>query len=535
MKRNLFIASMIGTIAAGCAFGQTEINDTNFPSSVSHNMTDGSYTIFDDLTLTTGNTYILDNFTFVEDGVTLTIQPGVIVRGQPAELNMSGDVITNPGSLIVSRGAQICADGTANDPIIFTTAADTNRERWSTGDSFLDANPATSPLPVYSGSPAEDNANLWGAVTLLGYAPINTGKVDTGVGGEAYIEGFGPDFFDERATYGGRNPSDSSGVLRYVSIRHTGQTYVTDEEQQGLTLGGVGSGTVLQYLDIYCTSDDGIEIFGGTADLDHVMISYADDDGLDIDQGYTGTMQFVFVLGSDLAASGNATGLSSDNLGEWDGDDDISDDDFNVSATGAPFTHPALYNMTFMGPRGTGTLTNMVRCRQGFGGDVRNSIFINAPSAQTSFRIDNTGTDHTNRAAPFDWGYPSVICRDQAEAGTLTFAGSMWYNVANNTVAGIGADNWAEDVLNNGSGALVEGSYLNQVGNNPFLGGVAQTGANALDPQPALLSTVDDVAYDACGVPCNIEPVDYIGAFEPGAPNWTADWTAMSLRGILAD
>jgi hypothetical protein len=543
MKKNLFLASLIGSVAVGSAFGVTVVDDNI--TGITQNM-DGTYSITGDVTLSNSGdaTYILDTYTFVAAGGSLTIEPGVIVRGQPAVYDGNGDIVSEPGSLIVSRGGQICADGTAENPIIFTTAANTNRERWSTGQSFLDANPATSPLPPMSGSGANqvDNVSLWGAVTILGYAPINTGQVDTGIDGEAYIEGFGPDFEDERITYGGRNPSDSSGTFRYVSIRHTGQTYQQDEEQQGLTLGGVGSGTILQFLDIYCTDDDGIEIFGGTACLDHVMISYATDDGLDLDQGYAGTVQFAFVLASSLEPDmgSSATGLWADNLGEWDGDDDITDDEFNISPTGAPFTHPALYNMTFMGPRGgSATLSNMIRARQSFGGDVRNSIFINAPASQTSFRIDNTATDNTTNPVAttgiIEWDYPSVNPRTQAEVGTLTFAGTMWYNVANNTAAGIGNDAWAIDVLNNGSAPLVTGSYLNQVGNSPTITGFSQTATNGLNPRPALAAFVDDVAYDACGVPCSIEPVDYIGAFEPSATNWTAGWTAMSLRGILAD
>ncbi|QYY34634.1 hypothetical protein [Ruficoccus sp. ZRK36] len=545
MKKNLFLLSLISSVAAGSAFGITVV-DENIPGIIKNS--DNSYSITGDVTLSyTGDadhTYILENYTFVANGGSLTIEPGVIMRGQPAVYDGEGEVVSEPGSLVVSRGGQICADGTAENPIIFTTAANTNRERWSTGQSFLDANPATFPLPPMSGSGANqvDNVSLWGAVTLLGYAPINTSKYETGTSGESYIEGFGPHYEDERTLYGGRNTTDSSGVLRYVSIRHTSIAYEQNEEQQGLTLGGVGSGTILQYIDVYCSDSDGIEILGGTAELSHLMISYVNDDSLALDQGYTGTIQFAFVLGSDLEPDirSYATGLWSDNLGEWEGDDDNSEEDYNVSATGAPYAHPALYNLTFMGPRGgSATLSNMIRARQSFGGDVRNSIFINAPASHASFRIDGTATDNTTNPRStiglIEWDYPSVNPRTQAEVGTLTFAGTMWYNVSNNTAATVGVDSWAIDVLNNGSAQLVTGSYLNQVGNNPYVGGTDQTTTNGLNPRPQFSVLVDDVAYDACGVPPSIEPVEYIGAFDPDTDNWTAGWTAMSLRGILAD
>ncbi|MFL2833211.1 MAG: hypothetical protein ACJ0BK_06330, partial [Coraliomargaritaceae bacterium] len=203
MKKSIILAS--GLAAASASFAQISLN-TSVTGIDGDNA--GILNITQDLDLGTfsGNEFILESTTVVNPGVTLTIPAGTIMRGQPR----SADDTVAPGTLLVSRGGAINAVGTATSPIIFTTAANDTRGRYTSGDTFLDADPVNNPLPPLSGS--EANVGLWGAVTLLGYAPTNRGTSDTGVAGEAFIEGFG--LTTEQVTYGGSLPNDSSGQIK---------------------------------------------------------------------------------------------------------------------------------------------------------------------------------------------------------------------------------------------------------------------------------------------------------------------------------
>ncbi len=505
-------------LMAGSAFaGIVSLDNATFSEITSPSV--GEYNITEDMTLTSDNEYILQGNTFVMPGVTLTIQPGTIVRGQP-QLSAS-DV---PGSLVVTRGGEIYAVGTPSSPIIFTTAADTNRERWTTGDAFLDADPKTAPLPPSDGT--NDNVNLWGAVTLLGYSTVNRSSSPTGVAGTAYIEGYTQN--DSRTIYGGLLPNDSSGSIAYVSIRHTGNTTDPDEEQQGLTLGGVGSGTRLDHIDIYCSGDDGIEIFGGTANLKYFILSYFDDDGLDLDQGYTGLVQFGFIIASNYTP--NASGISADKLGEWDGEDPA-----NIVPAGQPFGCPTIYNITMFGPN-SNDFGGFLDMKEGFGGNFFNSILAYGGTKTDVFNIQTSASTLSTTV-----GFPSLNPQARAQAGTLNVAGTLWYNVAGNVANNIGANSIADAFLNNNTG-ITPGAQKNVVGTNPLFGaangGLAndQTVSNGLNPVP--LSGA--VILPAAGVPVTntfFSSVNYIGAFPPDtlAPLFTTGWTALNLRGVLVD
>jgi hypothetical protein len=211
------------------------------------------------------NIYELASRVIVEPGFTLTIEAGTVIKGQPG----SG---VNATALIIARGAQIIADGTAAAPIIFT----------STSDNILPGQ-ITSNL-------TETNSGLWGGLILLGKAPIS----DADNNNEAIIEGIPGDV--SLAGYGGTIANDNSGILDYVSIRHGGSVLGEGSEINGLTLGGVGSGTTVTNIEVVANLDDGVELFGGTVNLTNVMIWAADDDGLDIDQAYSGTVDNVIVI-----------------------------------------------------------------------------------------------------------------------------------------------------------------------------------------------------------------------------------------------
>jgi hypothetical protein len=219
--------------------------------------------------------------------------------------------------LVVSREGKIMAEGTADEPIIFTTVAD-NLESGAINS------PNMSPL----------NNGLWGGVIILGKAPISAKNEAI----QLQIEGIPTS--DQNGLYGGTESAHNSGVFKYVSIRHGGTNIGAGNEINGLTLGGVGTGTEINNIEIVANQDDGIEWFGGTVSVENVIVWNSGDDGLDTDQDWLGTCNNFLVVtpqgGSAFEldgpegnnASGNAhsftngtvyAGDAIDHLIDWDG------------------------------------------------------------------------------------------------------------------------------------------------------------------------------------------------------------------------
>ena len=226
-------------------------------------------TLTENQTLTSDEIWLLDGRVIVGDGVTLTIEAGTIVKGKQG----AG---TNASALIVAKGGKVMANGTASEPIIFTTELDNIALGETVGTNLLKT----------------DNEK-WGGIMILGKAPVSTENGDT----EGNIEGIPANL--GYGAYGGSVDDDNSGVLSYVSIRHGGITIGEGNEINGLTLGGVGSGTTINNIEIYATLDDGIECFGGTVDIDNALVFYQGDDGIDIDQNYSGTITGFAVIHGD--------------------------------------------------------------------------------------------------------------------------------------------------------------------------------------------------------------------------------------------
>jgi hypothetical protein len=269
-----------------------------------------------DVQWTKDNTYVLDGFVFVNDGQTLRIEEGTVIQGKTGEGSEAS-------ALIIARGGKIEAVGTATEPIIFTFDGDTGN---------------TSP----------STRGQWGGLIILGKATLNSNP------GETAIEGIPTT--EARGLYGGTDDSDNSGMLKYVSIRHGGTNIGADNEINGLTLGGVGSGTTIDYVEIIANKDDGIEWFGGTAVGRHLLSVFCADDGLDYDEGYRGVNQFVIV--HQDPSEGNA-----DRGGEHDGGTDPE--------TGTPYATPQFWNVTSIGNPGSRAIT----FRDNAGGEYHNSIF----------------------------------------------------------------------------------------------------------------------------------------------------------------
>ena len=215
--------------------------------------------------------YVLNNKVVVPDGVTLTIEPGTIIKGTSGTGSLAS-------ALVVARGGKVLANGSASQPIVFTSTADNITVGESNGTN-LDQN----------------DRGLWGGLIVLGYAPCSfAGDVDA-----LQIEGIPAE--DTWGLYGGNNPNDNSGVYKYVSIRHGGALIGEGNEINGLTLGGVGAGTEIDNIEVVGNVDDGIEFFGGTVDASNLLVWAQGDDAIDIDQAYSGTIDNVVVHLGDIS------------------------------------------------------------------------------------------------------------------------------------------------------------------------------------------------------------------------------------------
>jgi hypothetical protein len=217
----------------------------------------------------TGKTYILRGRITVTDGATLTIQPGVVVKGQAG----TG---ANASALLIARGGKLMAEGTAAQPIIFTAEAD-----------------AIKPGQIVSPNLDENINGLWGGLIVCGKAKISASN-SSGDVSEVQIEGIPTS--DANGLYGGSDDADNSGVIKYVSIRHGGTNIGSGNEINGLTLGGVGSGTVIDHIEIVANQDDGVEWFGGTVSVTHAISWNVGDDGFDTDQAWRGTLDNFYSI-----------------------------------------------------------------------------------------------------------------------------------------------------------------------------------------------------------------------------------------------
>ncbi|MDZ7308526.1 MAG: T9SS C-terminal target domain-containing protein, partial [candidate division KSB1 bacterium] len=418
------------------------------------NVTDASIGPGQSVTWTADNVYLLNGFVFVEEGATLTIEAGTVIKGKPGQ----GE---NASALIIARGGKIFANGTATNPIIFTAEADDVTR-------FDD-------LPL-------DARGLWGGVIILGRARINV------AGGEENIEGIPTT--EVRGLYGGNDDNDNSGVFRYVSIRHGGTNIGANNEINGLTLGAVGSGTVIEFVEVINNADDGYEWFGGTVNTRYLVSAFNEDDGFDWDEGFRGKGQFWFLIQDPLLGGSG---------GEHDGGTTPED--------GQPYSIPVVYNATFIGSGANSSNSRndfALNIRDNSGGKYYNSIF----------------TDFFGRGVQID-SLPATgeNSRKRLEAGDIVLRNNIFFGFGSNQV----------------SAQLFTRTYLTDAANNnrfvdPQLRGISRTTDRGLDPRPAPGSP----ALTGYATPPNdgfFKSANFVGAF--GTDNlWTDGWTLLSQLGF---
>ncbi|RYY35591.1 MAG: hypothetical protein EOP46_09460 [Sphingobacteriaceae bacterium] len=242
-------------------------------------------------TWTADKIYLLKGNVFVTNNSTLEIQPGTIIKGDKP----------SKGALIITRGAKIDAEGTADKPIVFTSN-------------------------VAAGGREEGD---WGGIILLGKAHNNGGNAVT-------IEGISD--ATDKGKHGGDDDNDNSGIMKYVRIEYAGIALSPDNEINGLTFGSVGSGTTIDYIEIYRSGDDAYEWFGGTVNAKHLLAIDTWDDDFDTDNGFSGHIQFG--LAQRLAATADVSGSNG-----------FESDNNSTGTNVTPRTSAVFSNMTIVGPR----------------------------------------------------------------------------------------------------------------------------------------------------------------------------------------
>lgn len=403
-------------------------------------------------TLYADSAYLLKGFVFVNEGQTLTIQAGSVVRAAAGQRE-------DASALIVARGGKIMAEGTKEKPIIFTTEADD-----------------------LEGSVPDRNFGLWGGIIILGAAQLNTDPPVQQIEGIPTTE--------PRGEYGGSDNADNSGVLKYVSIRHGGTDIGEGNEINGLTLGGVGSGTTLDYIEVFANKDDGVEFFGGVPNLKHCIVAFVGDDSFDYDQGYSGKGQFW------LAVQGYLTG---DRIGEHDGGTEPED--------GSPYAIPTIYNATYMG-LGSEAGKRLITFRDNAGGHYANSVFD----------FQTKGIDIEYLTTQSSW--------NQYMSGNLSLKSNCFSNIDGD---------WL--VVSAGEG--VTDAQIEEA--NDKLSADFASFNNTSDMDPGLVSNdVSDyfnpIPSNADAVRGTLEPtpdswftqVDYKGAFNPAGDGWADGWSLFS-------
>lgn len=410
MKKIVLYSLMLGTLATTITAcrnieedGETIIQNGGSGNGDTENLI-LSGKITSNLTLKANKIYKLRGLVYVTNGATLTIEPGTKIVGE-ADKN---------GSLIITRGSKIMAEGTASNPIIFTSEKPSPKR----GD--------------------------WAGLVILGAAPTNASF--NGQAGVGEIEG-GINNTEGLGLYGGTNADDNSGILKYVRVEYAGYAFLPDKEINGITFGGVGRGTVVDYVEVAYANDDSFEWFGGTVNCSHLISYKGLDDDFDTDNGFSGKVQFgIAVRDSQVADVSGSNAFESDN-------------DANGSSL-TPQTSATFSNMTIIGPinsSSTGTnagsinslFQHALQVRRNSSISVFNSAFIGFPIGLFVDATKGTPTDNNivnsnlafqnnilaGNTTPLKFG-PSTSSPTSYTLADLT----TWFNTGGNSILTYTAD-----------------------------------------------------------------------------------------------
>jgi len=470
-------------------------------------------------TWTCDHLYVLTEQVFVNAADTLIMEPGTVVLGMAGEGRSELDVPVNfgvgsvrdvtydvyPGALVVSRGAYLDAQGTASCPIQMSFLGD----------------------PM-DGSVGLDVTGQWGGLALCGAGQTNTLHLDlsffgapfftTGVGtGEDRIEGIVDLSGQDREVYGSNeDPTGSSGVLRHMSIRH-GSTnlgwtqFGNGNETDLLQLGACGSGTVVEYIELLSSADDGLHILGGMVEVRHIVSAFHAEDAFESDQGWQGSAQYLLgIQDTTLAQATNPPGPSF--VYDAEGDD-VQDN--NMDPSSEPYCLPAMANFTFI----TNGAPQAASYHSLPGGDWVNSVVHGVSDAGVEIQHYLT-CDGFNAMLASQYGFLSLrnwrIWGDASQGGDV-----LRGRYQGNYGAQAALEGWLTDSTNVIEQVLVDGSF--ELSNGAVVDG--------LDPRASSTGTVNPYY-----VPTDerLEPAVFHGALDPEAPMWFEGWSTLAGMGLVA-
>ncbi len=377
-------------------------------------------------TLMADNDYLLRGAVFVQDGAILRIEAGTTIYGEGA----------STGALVVAQGGKLMAEGTADNPIVFTSDA----------------------------LPGQHQRGQWGGLIINGRAPTNQG-ITQGEG--------------NTGAFGGNNPNDSSGVLRYIRVEWAGIEFSPDNELNGIAFQGVGTGTVVDHVQVHFNQDDGIEMFGGTVNIKYALVTGARDDSFDWTDGWTGKGQFWVVQQRGDAA-----------------DNGFENDNSSKDNEALPRSSATIYNATLVGdPNGPESDIGML-IREGVTGTYRNFIV-------TGFNKSGLDINH-------------AVTYAQANSGKLSVRNNIFFG--NNPGSFAGEKDGFDDAAW-ASNAAFNNAEVDPMLTNPF-------SLNNPDFRPRSGSPATNGSVSVARPPSDgfFTSVNFIGGVDPN-DNWTAGWT----------
>jgi hypothetical protein len=458
--KKILLSLSVGMLVfcAGCS--KSDDNDIpppnggDGPDTVENRTPDVRGIISSDQTWTKDKTYRLRGYVYVTNNATLTIEPGTKIVSNA----------DSAGVLVIYRGAKIMAEGTASEPIVFTSNED-------------------SPAP----------GDLGGLV-LVGQAKGN--------GNHSVIEGgVDADF----SAFGGSDDADNSGVLKYVRIEYAGKAVNPGDEVNGLSLYAVGSGTTIDYVEIVRGLDDAFEFFGGTVNAKHLIAYKCADDDFDMDDGYRGFIQFAVSLKDPEFT--DAKGTSGDKSNNFEVDNVDPTKGFLLSR--APITSPTISNVTAIGPNGAANSSADygwgMRWRRGSSFVLANSIVVGGNYGGIRLQEDSTISYYVHGKSAFYNSFLHAVTNVvDVELGDAIPGGA--YDVASIT-------------------ALTSGDYKSQIVDDPSEVNLTDPFNSTPNLQPATGSpALSGALFDFGSLDDGFfEQVSYRGAFD-GSADWSADW-----------
>ncbi|MES2458438.1 MAG: hypothetical protein V4594_22965 [Bacteroidota bacterium] len=450
----------------GCSKNPTVIEEPE-PEVPQSNVVNVAADITANTTWTADKIYLLKGNVFVTGNATLKIEAGTIIKGDKA----------TKGSLIIARGSKIDATGTAEKPIVFTSSQ-------------------------ASGARAPGD---WGGVILLGKGVANNGTANV-------VEGI-PASLGDKALYGGTDNADNSGTLKYVRIEFAGIPLLPDVEINGLTLAGVGSGTTLDYIEVYRSGDDAFEFFGGSVNAKHLLAIGTWDDDFDTDNGYSGKIQFALAQRAQVVA-------------DFSGSNGFESDNNSAGSNVTPLTSAVFSNITIVGPLLNVTSTSNINANYQHAIQIRRNSSISIFNSIIANYTEGIFFDDERPAAPSTANSSSNYI-----SGASVIKNNLFYglNVKSNEIKASSAATKAliEVGLRADNAFLAAGSVTDLV-TDPLKYGLdfkATGNANAGTPNfivKAGSAAATGATFTDAKLTSGFENVTYKGAF--GTTDWSTGW-----------